>query len=115
MAYSSCSPSEGGSEGGNRGRLAPADHTTPLSCFHFLCLSPWRLICRDRRPAGVGDAGRGHEPAGVSAGSAAPLRLPAEPDRGPQPAEPRAPTALLAPPPQPALHGGQPAELPAAR
>lgn len=60
---------------------------------------------RDRWSAGTGDSGRVNESADGSTGSASPLPLFAESDSGPQPAEPRSSPALLAPPPEPALHG----------
>ena len=73
------------------------------------------VTLRDRWSAGIGDSGCFDEPADISTTSAAPLCVSAESNSRPQPAEPRSPAALLAPPPQPALHGCQPADLPTAR
>lgn len=55
--------------------------------------------CRDWWSAGLGDAWRVDESADVSTGPTASLSLTTESDSGPQPAEPRSPAALLAPPP----------------
>lgn len=70
---------------------------------------------RGGAPAAAGDSGCVHEPVEVAAASAARLCLPADADRRPQPAGTRPPSAVLARPPQPAVHGRQPAPLPATR
>lgn len=68
---------------------------------------------RGRTAAATGDSGRVDEPAEVAAASAARLCFSADPDCRPQPAGTRPPAAVLAPPPQPDIHGCQPAQLPA--
>lgn len=68
---------------------------------------------RGRTPAATGDSGCVDEPAEVAATSAAGLCFSADTDCRPQPAGTRPPSAVLAQPPQPAIHGRQPAQLPA--